>query len=82
VAAHPHLGGAAGALLRLRQQEFSLTPSTARTQGLAETDAAVNAAAALGLGAGAPLCTTWSTTPRRRRARRPCGPSSTPGASG
>jgi hypothetical protein len=35
--------------------KFSLTPTTARTQGRAEADAAVNAAAALGLGAGTPL---------------------------
>jgi Rv2525c-like, glycoside hydrolase-like domain/CARDB len=36
-------------------KKFSLTPSTARAQGLAEADAAVNAAAALGLGAGTPV---------------------------
>ena len=35
--------------------KFSLTPSTARSQGLAEADAAANAAAALGLGAGTPV---------------------------
>ncbi len=34
---------------------FSLTPSTARAQGQAEADGAVNAAAALGLGAGTPV---------------------------
>ena len=36
-------------------KKFSLTPATARRQGLAEADAAVNAAAALGLGPGTPV---------------------------
>jgi hypothetical protein len=35
--------------------KFSDNPTTARTQGLAEADAAVDSASALGLGAGTPL---------------------------
>ena len=55
LAADPHLGRPAGPLHELRHALQLHSPTTARNQGLAEADAAVEAASALGLCAGTPL---------------------------